>query len=255
MTTTERIPCKVEDFLDNDPPIRGQNYVCMSFISPDDVIVKKEVYFFNKFVNLFSCDVKDLFDNLSNKFKDDPTIVDMFQNLVDRYDYLFDVKKLQDEFEFYKAHNNEKLEAEYLEKNQFQTTVRGIKVRGTYETIVEAQRRAEILKKSDGKFDVYVAEVGCWCPWAPNPLEIKEQEYAETELNTLMKKYRENLDEKELFHKTRTEELRKKAKEHPTSSVNEDVTTVDIEEVTEGVKVQLVSEEDDPWLASKQNAQ
>lgn len=253
---TERVPCKVEDYLDNDQPIRGQNYVCMSFISPDDVIVKKDAYFFNSFLSLFSSDVKDLFVNLSEKFKDDPTVVDMFTNLQDRYDYLFDTSKLQEEFEFYKTKNSDKLEADYLTKNDFQTSIRGIKIRGSYETMVEAQKRAEYLKKVDGKFDVYVAEVGCWCPWAPNPAEIQEQEYAETELNTLMKKYRENLEEKELYYKQRAEDMRKRAKEQPLQ--NKDTKEEDEEEsgpstsAGSGVNVSLVAEDDDPWLKSKQ---
>lgn len=243
MTAENRIPCKVEDFLDNDPPIRGQNYCCLSFISPEDVIVRKDIFFLHKFLNLFSADVKDLFANLTEKYKDDPTIVDMFKNLQDRYDYLFDVKKLQEEFEFYRSEHSDKLEKEYLEQNNFQTSIRGIKIRGTYETIVEAQKRAEYLKKHDGKFDVYVAEVGCWCPWAPNPSEIQEQEYAETELNTLMKKYRENQEEKELFHKTRAEEMKKRAKEQPVNAGEGSGNTED-------VRVSLVSEKD-VWMETK----
>ena len=26
------------DYLDIDPPINGQNYVCLSFVSPEDII-------------------------------------------------------------------------------------------------------------------------------------------------------------------------------------------------------------------------
>lgn len=244
--SSDRVACKEEDFLDNDQPIRGQNYACLSFISPEDVIVSKEVYFMHKFASLFSNDVKDMFVNLMEKFKGDQGIVDMFTNLQDRYDYLFDVKKLQDEFDFYKSTNAEKLEAEYLEKNNFQTTVRGIKIRGSYETLIEAQKRAEYLKKTDGKFDVYVAEVGCWCPWAPKPLEIQNQEYAETELNTLMKKYQENMEEKELFYKKRTEDLSKKAKDQKLQNTNDGASTSQ-----EGVKASLVTEDDDPWLKNK----
>lgn len=243
----KRVPCKTQDFLDNDPPIRGQNYVCMSFISPENVIVNKNVYFLSKFLSLFSADVTDLFDNLSNKFKDDQGLVDMFSNLKDRYDYLFSVNKLQEEFDFYTAKNSEKLESEYLEKNNFQTSMRGIKVRGAFETLVEAQKRAEFLKKQDDKFDVYVAEVGCWCPWSPNPLEIQNQEYAETELNTLMKKYQENLEEKDAFYKKRTEELKAK--------VVNSAAKLDNLELDEGVKVSFVTEdevsEEDPWMKRK----
>jgi hypothetical protein len=242
----QRVSCKEEDYLDNDPPIRGQNYVCLSFISPEDVIIAKEVYFFRKFTSIFSADVKDLFDNLSEKYKDDQTIVDMFKNLQDRYDYLFDVKKLQESFDFYKAKNSDKLEVEYLEKNNFQTSMRGLKIRGTYETMVEAQKRAEYLKKHDGKFDVYVAQVGCWCPWAPKPLEIQDQEYAETELNTLMKKYQENLEEREEFYKQRTLELKEKAKSKP--KVEEESSHA------QPIQASIVMDDTDPWLKEK-NAQ
>jgi hypothetical protein len=44
------------------------------------------------------------------------------------------------------------------------------------------------------KFDIFVAQVGCWCPWSPNPNDLENQEYAETSLNTLMMKYKENMD-------------------------------------------------------------
>ena len=239
----ERTPCKVEDFLDNDQPVRGQNYVCLSFISPEDVIVKKDVYFFNKFMNLFSTDITDLFTKLTEKFKDDVGVVDMFTNLRDRYDYIFDVQKLQEEFTFYKALNNEMLESEYLAKNNFQTSIRGIKIRGSYETLPEAQRRAEQLKKLDGKFDVYVAEVGCWCPWAPNPVAVQDQEYGETELNTLMKKYKENLDEKEIFYRSRAEEMRKKAKDQPKQQLEL------VEELPDDAVP--LDEQDDPWMQHK----
>ena len=35
----------VEDFLDEDKPIPGQSYCCLSFLSPEKVLQKKEVFF------------------------------------------------------------------------------------------------------------------------------------------------------------------------------------------------------------------
>jgi uncharacterized protein YeaO (DUF488 family) len=241
---SDRTSCKTEDFLDNDTAIRGQNFVCLSFISPEDVIVKKESHFFSLFTAHFSNDVKELFTNLKDKFKDDTGLVDMFTNLQDRYGYMFDVKQLDEEFNAFKSKNSEELETAYLESNKFQTTIRGIKVRGSYESMAEAQKRAEVLKKNDGKFDVYVAEVGCWCPWSPNPNEIKDQEYGETELNTLMKKYNTNLDDKDAFYRERAAELQKKARAQATV-----VTDVDDESLVPGIS--LVSVDDDPWLQKK----
>lgn len=47
------ISVKQEDFLDNDPPLRGQNYVCMSFISPEDIIKKKMYIVLVNFLKIF----------------------------------------------------------------------------------------------------------------------------------------------------------------------------------------------------------
>lgn len=207
----ERVSVQESDFLDQDPSIRGQNYVCLSFVSPEDIIVQKEAYFFNEYLQAFSTDLKDLFDNLTQKFqKEQPDVSDMFTNLASRYDALFAKTSLQEDFNVFKAANSDKLETEYLSKNNYRTTIRGLKVRGTYETLIEAQKRANAIKSFDNKFDVYVAEVGCWCPWSPNPTEIQNAEYAETELNTLVSKYKENLQSKEAYHKMRADELIKK---------------------------------------------
>ena len=35
---------KEVDYLDEDKPIRGQNFVLLSFLSPEDVLVNKEAY-------------------------------------------------------------------------------------------------------------------------------------------------------------------------------------------------------------------
>ena len=34
-----------EDYLEVDKPIPGQNYTCISFVSPDDCIKQKELFF------------------------------------------------------------------------------------------------------------------------------------------------------------------------------------------------------------------
>jgi hypothetical protein len=46
-----------------------------------------------------------------------------------------------------------------------------------------------------------VGEVGKWLPWDPEPSQVGEQEYAEEKLNTLMKKYKENEDSREMFER------------------------------------------------------
>jgi hypothetical protein len=48
------VTTKEFDYLDEDKPIRGQNFVLLSFLSPEDVIVNKEAYIFQKFIEKFS---------------------------------------------------------------------------------------------------------------------------------------------------------------------------------------------------------
>ena len=38
------------DLLDEDKPIANQKFVCISFISPEKIINKKEVFFFEEFL-------------------------------------------------------------------------------------------------------------------------------------------------------------------------------------------------------------
>lgn len=218
--TDNLVDTKTHDYLDQDPELRGQKYVCLSFVSPEDVIEQKEVHFFGKFLTNFSRDLSELFTNLKIKADDTTNVgefslnmIEMLDGLKQRYDYIFDAKALGDEFNFYKQNNSEKLEREYLEANNFQTSIRGIKVRGSYETLLEAQKRAEVIKKLDAAHNVYVGQVGCWCPWSPYPEDIENIEYSETQLNTIMKKYKENQSDKNEHFNMRRDEMMNKALE------------------------------------------
>jgi len=203
MTDVDLVHVSQIDYLDEDKPIRGQNYVCLSFISPEDVLIDKNIYFFNKFISTLSDNLKQLIEGMRNKYPDDSDLFDLF---LDNNAHYLNVKELQDQYEFYKSTNSEDLEYEFHKFQNYKPTVRGIKVRGTFDTLKEAQNRAEILKKMGDKFDIFVAQVGCWCPWSPNPNSLTDQEYAETSLNTLMKKYKENIENKDIEYAERKKE-------------------------------------------------
>jgi hypothetical protein len=71
--------------------------------------------------------------------------------------------------------------------------IRGLKIRGVYDTRQEADARAKYLQNIDPDFHVFVGQVGLWLPWDPDPNDAEDQEYQEKELNDLMKGYKENL--------------------------------------------------------------
>ena len=181
-----------EDFLDVDVPIPGQNFCCLSFISPENVIADKNAYLTTHFLR-FLIQNEDAY----NELKKNPD----FQNVKSKYD------------DFMYAHSEE-LDQKYNEENSFQTSVRGVKIRGTYESIKEAQAKAEILRKRDPNFHVYVGQVGYWLPWDPNPDKVEDQNYAENDLNTLMTKYKENQDNRdELYENMKAEKVKEAKKE------------------------------------------
>ena len=95
--------------------------------------------------------------------------------------------------------NKKKLEDAFFEKNEFRTTVQGLKIRGVFDTYGEAMARAKTLQKLDPSHNIYIAQVGHWVPWDPEPHEIGDMEYADDQLNTLMKKYKENEEKRDEF--------------------------------------------------------
>ena len=199
-TVTSVTSVKEVDYLDEDKPIRGQNFVLLSFISPEDVLVNKEAYMFSKFITKFSEDMTKLLDGISAKYSDSKDFVD---SVKENNAFIFNPKDMSEQYGFYKSVNNQELETSYHRDNNFTTSIRGIKVRGVFDTIEEAKNRSEFVKKIDNKFNIYIAQVGCWCPWSPNPDCLENQEYAETQLNTLMKEYKKNMTDKDVIFDNR----------------------------------------------------
>lgn len=216
--STPLVPTKEVDYLDEDKPIRGQNFALVSFVSPEDVLNKKEVFYFDKFLTDFSKNLVTLYQTLVEKYPEDKEI---FAQVKENHSYLFDSKELQEQYRFFLSQNTETLDKEFLESNDFQTCVRGFKIRGVFDTMKEAQVRADVLKRMGDKFDIFVAQVGCWCPWSPNPESLSDQEYAETQLNTLMKKYKENMTLRDELFQQRKDEKVQRATEASTSEVIE----------------------------------
>jgi hypothetical protein len=164
-----------EDYLEVDPPIPGQSYVCLSFVSPEDMIRKKTVFEGRKFIESVLARTK------SGELKLEDATAEL---TVDKYlDYAIT--------------NEEENTKQFNDENEFKTSVRGVKIRGVFESLKEAQRKAKVLQTRDPTFHVFVGQVGYWLPWDPNPDNIENQEYAEQHLNEIVKKYKENRQAKD----------------------------------------------------------
>ena len=188
-----------EDFLEVDPKLPGQNFACLSFVSPEKMLKEKEVHFVSKFLeHLFNAD--------------DQYTIDMKNKMMDN-EQKIDYTTIHKFYNDWKYSRTEKLEQEFYENNDFHTTMRGLKVRGVYDTHKEASVRAQVLRRKDPSFNVFVGQVGYWLPWDPECEQVQEQEYQETMLNDLVKKYKENLDNRDNMYDQMKDEQLKKAKE------------------------------------------
>ena len=175
-----------EDFLSVDPAIPGQKFVCLSFVSPEKVLEDKHLYYMWYYERHLQSKIEELNGKLKEALNSEDTGVEINKTEPCSFKQF---KEMFLDFE-YAQHN--KIEEKFYELNDFTTTVRGLKVRGVYDTMKEADFRAKQLRSRDPSHHVFRGQVGAWLPWDPNPDDIENQEYAEEELNTLMKKKKEN---------------------------------------------------------------
>ena len=71
---------------------------------------------------------------------------------------------------------------------------------------------SKVLQRRYPKDNLYIGKVGAWLPWDPSEHLMPEVEYAEQELNELMRKYKENESKKEMFFAEQREEAIKTQK-------------------------------------------
>ena len=224
MSNCELNENKKTDYLEVDEAIPGQNYVCLSFLSPETLMQNKEAFKCVKFLQSYCKDQKLKFEDVYSKYQD--------------FTYKYE----------------DKLQRDFDEQNDFQTSVRGLKVRGVFDTRQAAEDRAKKLSLRDSAFHTFVGQVGYWLPWDPNADKVADEVFQNSQLNDMMEKYQENNVNRDIFYeeqkrdkikaaqeevrKAKEEEAAKKAleekdasEEYPIEETNEEVT--DLEPETE----------------------
>ena len=192
------------DFLSADTTIPGQNYCCLSFVSPEKVIKNKETFFISEFLKDYCKNAELDYQEVDEKYKD----------------FLYT--------------NQMKLQKQFDEKHKFQTSVRGLKVRGVYDSRQEAEQRAKILHRMDQDHHVFVGSIGQWLPWDPEADAIADQEYIDEGLNNLMGEYKKNqINKDQFFEERKNEKMQDQMKAVEESKKKHEEETKQIEEVTE----------------------
>lgn len=208
---------KYVDLLDEDKAIAGQKFTCVSFISPENVLKQKELFFFENFLKKWD------FNKSMEKFVQFTSFLSYKYNLSfddvsnDLKEFVKEEKEtlssinINDEFKTFVDNNEEELEKKFNISHNFTTSVRGLKIRGSYPTLEEAEMRAKLLREIDPNHDVFVGPVGLWMPWDPEAYKTGKVEYMEDELNQLMKEKNKNDQEAKVAFDDRVKTTKKDA--------------------------------------------
>jgi hypothetical protein len=206
---------KYVDVLEEDKPISGQKFACISFISPENVLKNKEIFYFQEFlrgwefaksmekfyefINFLAYKYKLAFNDVINDFKE------FLQEEQEKLSY----STLLDDYKTFIENNEERLQSEFDAQNEFKTSVRGIKIRGVYGSKEEAEIRCKMLQEADPHHNIHIGEVGLWLPFDPS--NLTNVVYMEEELNQLMTEKNKNESYAKSAFETRVKESKKKA--------------------------------------------
>ena len=208
---------KYVDLLEEDKPIAGQKFVCVSFVSPEKIIKQKEIFFFEEFLkkwdfnksmekfvqflNFISYKYNVSFEEVSNDFKD----------FVKEERETLSKSSMTDDYKTFLDTNETELEKSFNRLHNFQTSTRGLKIRGSYPSMEEAELRCKLLREIDPNHDIMVGPVGMWMPWEPEAYKTGRVEYMEEELNQLMHEKTKNESNAKTAFDQRIKETKQKA--------------------------------------------
>jgi len=221
MSKYEQDP-KYIDLLEEDKPISGQKFCCLSFLSPEKILKDKRIFFFEKFLKYFDYEksvkrFSQFLNFISYKYD-----MDFAKIMKDFDEYLKDQKEkimengIEDDYKNFLDMKEEELQEEFDTLHNFQTNVRGVKIRGSFQTQAEAQLRCRMLREIDPNHDIYVGQVGMWMPFDPDAYKTGKVEYMESELNNLM-------SEKNKIEKNAKEAFEKRVKESKRKAIEENI--------------------------------
>jgi len=202
----------IVDYLDEDPELPNQRYVIVSFLSPEKVIQKKQDFFFQKFLQWVDYDWKvkgleTLASYISTKYS--VKIDDIMKDIHDfEKTHKAELKKtdVPEKYQIFLLNHEKELQEVYDKANSFQCNTRGVKVRRAFPSYEEAQLWCKVLQRKYPKDNLMIGRMGCWLPWEPSEHLMDNVEYANSQLNEIMRKYKENEANRELFFAEEREE-------------------------------------------------
>lgn len=210
---------KYVDLLDEDPPIAGQKFSCVSFLSPESILKKREIYLYEQFVKQWDMSksmqkFSDFLNFISFKYslKVEDIMVDYQEFIKEEEQKIKESStEVEDDWKNFLDKNEDRFNAQFSKEHNFQTSVRGLKLRGSFATQEEAELNCKKIRERDPNHDIFVAPVGVWLPWEPTYYKLGRVEYLEPELNKLHQEKVKNETNAKVEFDKRVKEAKRKA--------------------------------------------
>jgi len=252
---------KYIDLCDEDPPIAGQKFACLSFISPEKLLKQREVYMFEEFLKQwdFKKSMDKFFDFIHFiSFKhglDVETIMNDYTEFIAEEGAKLKSHGVEDDFKNFMDKNEEALTQKFQKAHDFQTSVRGLKIRGVFPSQEEAEMKCKKIRDMDPNHDILVGPVGIWLPWDPDAYKTGRIEFMEDELNQLHSEKMKNEEKAKEEFERRVKETKKKAIEENiklaqksgnklTQSIDEQGNLVGVKETVDFESREVATEEE-----------
>jgi hypothetical protein len=189
----------------------------MSFISPENVLKKRETFLFDQFVKQWEFaksmeKFSDFLQFISYKYnlKADDIVNDLGEFTKEEETKLRETST-ENDFKNFLDKYEDKLTEQFNRENSFQTSVRGLKIRGVFPSQDEAELRCKKIRESDPNHDIYVGPVGMWIPWDPDAYKTGRVEFMEDELNQLHQEKLKNEEKAKQEFDRRVKDSKRKA--------------------------------------------
>ena len=198
LTSTGAENPKYIDLLDEDKPLAGQKFTCISFLDPENILKQKNLFYFNEFLKHwdFTKSVQkftQFINFIAFKYNMDfDKIMEDFQEFTKSETETLTYSTIKDDYKNFLDAKEEELEKQFNEETNFQTNTRGIKIRGAFPSQQEAELRCRMLREVDPNHDIGVCPVGVWVPMNVAAYKSGRVEYLEEELNQLMQEKKKN---------------------------------------------------------------
>lgn len=213
---------KYIDVLKQSKTRAGQEFVVLSFLSPENILKQREQYLFEHFIrewDFTKCMEKTVsFINfIAYKFNiDSESLLKDFQEFVKEEDKMLKAGTVEDDYKNFLDRREESLTKQFNIDHDFQTSVRAVKFYGAFSTQQEATKYINEEIDEDDIINAHAGPAGTWLYWDPDPYKTASIDYREEELNRLY-------HEKILNEKKKDEEFKRRVQDAKRKAIEENV--------------------------------